>query len=79
MSQMRLLNHSNGKCPAESAQCRKCQRNGHFAKICRSNVRNWRKQQNFHSLTDRQYDDESEVDNDYTDSEELFFLIIRQI
>ena len=67
------FNHSNGKCLAESAQCRKCQRNGHFAKMCRSNARNWRKQQNFHSLTDRQYDDESEVNNDYNDSEELFF------
>ena len=44
-----------------------------FSKICRSNVRNWRKQHDFHSLTDRHNDDESEVNNDYTYNEELFF------
>ena len=65
--------HSNRKCPEESAQCGKCQRNGHFSKMCRSNARHWRKQHNFHSLIDRHNGNGSEVNNDYTDSEELFF------
>ena len=31
------LKHPRSKCPAREATCHKCQRRGHFAKVCRAN------------------------------------------